>query len=94
MYLLTHYVRDRGLLAVEEAVHALTGRTAAFFGLADRGVVAPGKAGDLAVFALDEIELRQEVRAYDVPFGSWRLTRPAAGFRARYYEPLAASGPS
>jgi len=82
VYLLTHYVRDRGLLAVEEAVHALTGRTAAFFGLPDRGVVAPGKAGDLAVFALDEIELRQEVRAYDVPFGSWRLTRPAAGFRA------------
>jgi len=82
VYLLTHYVRDTGQLAIEEAVHLLTGRTAGFFGMRDRGVLAPGRAGDLAVFALDEIELRQEVRAYDVPHGSWRFTRPPAGFRA------------
>jgi N-acyl-D-amino-acid deacylase len=82
LYLLTHYVRDAGLLSMEEAVHALTGRTAEFFGLHDRGVVAPGRAGDLAVFALDEIELRAEERRYDVPHGTWRFTRPAAGFRA------------
>jgi len=50
--------------------------------MTDRGVIAPGKAGDLAVFALDEIEMRQEVRAYDVPHGTWRFTRPPAGFRA------------
>jgi N-acyl-D-aspartate/D-glutamate deacylase len=82
LYLLTHYVREAGLLTIEEAVHALTGRTAGFFGLNDRGVVAPGKAGDLAVFALDEIELRDEERRYDVPHGTWRFTRPPAGFRA------------
>jgi len=82
LHLLTHYVRDAGLLSVEEAVHALTGRTASFFGLNDRGVIAPGKAGDLAVFALDEIELRDEERRYDVPYGTWRFTRPPAGFRA------------
>jgi N-acyl-D-aspartate/D-glutamate deacylase len=82
VYLFTHYVRDAGLLSIEEAVHSLTGRTAAFFGLADRGVLAPGKTGDLAVFALDEIELRDEERRYDVPHGSWRFTRPPAGFRS------------
>jgi N-acyl-D-aspartate/D-glutamate deacylase len=82
LYLLTHYVRDAGLLTLEEGVHALTGRTASFFGLDDRGVIAPGKAGDLAVFALDEIELRDEERRYDVPHGTWRFTRPPAGFRA------------
>jgi N-acyl-D-aspartate/D-glutamate deacylase len=82
LYLLTHYVRDAGLLSLEEAVHALTGRTAAFFGMNDRGVVAPGRAGDLAVFALEEIDLRQEERRYDVPHGTWRFTRAPAGFRA------------
>jgi N-acyl-D-aspartate/D-glutamate deacylase len=82
VYLLTHYVRDTGQLPIEEAVNALTGRTASFFGLTDRGSIAPGTIGDLAVFALDEIELRQERRAYDVPDGSWRLSRPPAGFRA------------
>jgi N-acyl-D-aspartate/D-glutamate deacylase len=63
-------------------VHALTGRTAAFFGFGDRGVVAPGKAGDLAVFALDELTLERETRVFDVPHGTWRFTRPPAGFRA------------
>lgn len=82
VYLFTHYVRDQGLLRIEEAVHVLTGRTADFFGFADRGTIAPGQAGDLAVFALDEIELRQETKAYDVPHGTWRFTRPPAGFRA------------
>ena len=84
LYLLTHYVRDRQLLGIEEAVHVLTGRTAAFFGLADRGVIAPGRVGDLAVFALDEIELQREERRYDVPHGTWRFTRPPAGIRATF----------
>jgi N-acyl-D-aspartate/D-glutamate deacylase len=82
VYLLTRYVRDTCLLTIEEAVHALTGKVAGFFGFADRGVVAPGLAADLAVFALDEIELRTETRVSDVPGGSWRFTRPPAGFRA------------
>ena len=82
LHLLTHYVRDTGLLSVEEAVHALTGRTAAFFGLTDRGTVEVGKIADLIVFRLDEIELRAEERAYDVPHGTWRFTRAPAGLRA------------
>jgi N-acyl-D-amino-acid deacylase len=82
LYLFTHYVRDRELLGIEEAVHVLTGRTAAFFGLADRGEIAPGRIGDLAVFALEEIELQREERRYDVPHGTWRFTRPPAGIRA------------
>ncbi len=82
VYLYTHYVRDTGQLAIEEAVHVLTARTADFFGLGDRGRLAVGLRGDLNVFALDEIELRQETRVHDVPFGTWRFTRPPAGFRA------------
>ena len=82
LYLYTHYVRDAALLSVEEAVHALTGRTAEFFGLGDRGVVATGMVGDLAVFALDEIELGAEERRFDIPHGTWRFSRAPAGFRA------------
>jgi len=82
VYLLTHYVRDAGLLTLEEGIHALTGRTARFFGLRDRGVIEVGKVGDLCVFALDEIELGSEERAWDVPYGTWRLRRTPAGFRA------------
>ena len=82
VYLFTHYVRDTGQLRIEEAVHSVTGRTAGFFGFTDRGIIEPGRLGDLAVFSLDEIEMRREMRTHDVPHGSWRFTRPAAGFRA------------
>ena len=82
LYLFTHYVRDRQLISIEEAVHALTGKQAGFFGLADRGVIAPGRAADLNVFALDEIALHPVEKAFDVPGGSWRFVRRPAGFRA------------
>lgn len=82
LHLLTHYVRDTGRLTIEEAVHILTGRTAAFFGLADRGVIEIGRVADLVVFRLEEIQLRDEERVYDVPHGTWRFTRAPAGFRA------------
>jgi N-acyl-D-aspartate/D-glutamate deacylase len=81
VYLFTHYVRDAAHLTIEEAVHLVTGRTASFFGLHDRGVLAPGRPADVTVFGLEEIALQPEIRAYDVPHGSWRLTRPPAGFR-------------
>ncbi len=81
IYLLTHYVRDTGKLSIEEAVHAITGKQTAFFGLNDRGVIAPGRAADINIFALDEIRLNPEEKAYDVPGGSWRFVRKPAGFR-------------
>lgn len=82
LYLLTHYVRDTHRLSIEEAIHAITGKQAAFFGLHDRGVLAPGRAADINVFALNEITLHPEEKAFDVPGGSWRFIRKPAGFRA------------
>jgi N-acyl-D-aspartate/D-glutamate deacylase len=82
IYLLTHYVRDTGLLSIEEAVHSITGKQTECFGLGDRGVIAPGKTADINVFALNEIALHPEEKAYDMPGGSWRFIRKPAGFRA------------
>jgi N-acyl-D-amino-acid deacylase len=82
VYVLTHWARDEGAISIEQAVHCMTQRNASFFSLNDRGVIETGKRGDLAVFALDEIETRDFVRAHDLPDGGWRFTRPSAGFRA------------
>ena len=82
LYLLTHYVRDTGQISIEDAVHSLTGRQTDCFGMHDRGVLAPGKTADINVFALDEIEMHAEEKAFDVPGGSWRFVRKPAGFRA------------
>ena len=81
-WMLTHYVRDTGQCSVEEIVHSVTGKLAGHFGLADRGTLEVGQAGDLTVFALDEIDLHPDVRVDDIPGGSWRYTRAPGGFRA------------
>jgi N-acyl-D-aspartate/D-glutamate deacylase len=80
--LLTRHVRSRGDLSVEAAVHKLTGQAASAFGIRDRGVVAPGYAGDLTVFDLDELVYEREIIVDDMPGGAKRFTRPAGGFRA------------
>ena len=79
--LLTDYVRDRGVLSIEAAVHQLTGRLAAALGIPDRGVVEPGRAGDLTVFDLDELTYLPDAFVNDLPGGAPRLTRPPGGFR-------------
>lgn len=80
--LLTEYVRDRGVLAIEEAVHVMTGKLADFFGLARRGVIAEGNHADIAVFNLEKIERRPEERIWDVWDGeggrTYRYTRAPA----------------
>jgi N-acyl-D-aspartate/D-glutamate deacylase len=48
--ILARYVRDQGHLTLAEAVRKMTSLPAETFGLADRGVVAPGRAADLVAF--------------------------------------------
>lgn len=47
---LGRYTREMGALALEEAVHKMTGLTAAHMGFKDRGLIAPGMAADLVLF--------------------------------------------
>ena len=46
---LGHYVRELGLMALETAIHKMTGRTAMVFGIADRGAITPGAFADLVL---------------------------------------------
>jgi N-acyl-D-aspartate/D-glutamate deacylase len=80
--LLTRHVRERADLTLADAVHQLTGRQAAVFGFAGRGVLAEGAAGDLAVFDLDELRWDVEAMVDDLPGGRRRLRRGPGGYRA------------
>jgi N-acyl-D-aspartate/D-glutamate deacylase len=79
--LLTRHVRERGDLTVEQAVHAMTGRLAGLFGFTGRGVLTEGAAGDVVVFALDELDWGADAFVADLPTGARRLRRPAGGYR-------------
>lgn len=79
--LLTRYVRERKDLTLEAAVHSMTGRQAALLGLPDRGVLAPGKVADIAIFALDELDYGAEFTVNDLPGGLPRRSRKPGGYR-------------
>src|SRR5690606_7380215 len=49
-HLLGHWSRDTGVLPLEQAVWRLTGHPAKVYGLADRGVLAPGAVADIVAF--------------------------------------------
>ncbi|WP_419936207.1 N-acyl-D-amino-acid deacylase family protein [Candidatus Palauibacter sp.] len=49
------YVREDGVLSLEDAVRRMTSLAARRLGLADRGLIAPGMAADLVLFDPDEV---------------------------------------
>ena len=82
-YLLSHWVgkRTRGpVLSLETAVHRLTGDPAAFYGLGDRGVLAPGRRADINLIDLDRLGLHYPDRVEDLPGGAARLIQCSDGY--------------
>jgi N-acyl-D-aspartate/D-glutamate deacylase len=75
--LLGPWVRDRGVMPLERAVHKLTGEPAAVYGLDDRGTVSEGKAADLCVFDPDTVAPGPLRRVWDFPADGERLTADA-----------------
>jgi N-acyl-D-amino-acid deacylase len=53
--ILGHYVRELGLITLEDAIHKATGMAAERMRLKDRGVVKAGNAADIVVFNPDTI---------------------------------------
>jgi N-acyl-D-aspartate/D-glutamate deacylase len=79
-YLLAHWVRDRSLLDVGRAVHKLTQEGADAFGIADRGVLAPGAYADVNVIDLDGLGLSTPELQADFPLGAGRYVQRARGY--------------
>jgi N-acyl-D-aspartate/D-glutamate deacylase len=75
--LLGNWVRGKGVMPLERAIHKLTGEPAGVYGLADRGTVAVGKAADLCVFDPETVAPGPLRRLRDFPADGERLTADA-----------------
>src|SRR4029453_17562058 len=82
---LSHWARERSRgerLPLELAVNLQTRRTAALFGFADPGLVAPRHLADLHVVAPDNVAGEAPEMVYDLPAGGRRLVQRARGYVA------------
>jgi N-acyl-D-aspartate/D-glutamate deacylase len=82
--LLTLWGRDRQRgpkLGLEFLVAKQTRGTAAAYGLADRGLLAPGYKADINVIDFDALTLKRPEVVYDLPAGGRRLIQRANGYR-------------
>ncbi|HEB91407.1 MAG TPA: D-aminoacylase [Deltaproteobacteria bacterium] len=72
-------VRERGLIALEEAIRQLTDVPARLYGLKERGRLSPGWHADVVVFDPDRIGIGETYTKYDLPAGAGRLYADATG---------------
>ncbi|MGQ0434876.1 MAG: N-acyl-D-amino-acid deacylase family protein [Microthrixaceae bacterium] len=77
--LLSHGVREYGVITLEDAIHRITDVPARLYGLRERGRIASGYAADLVLFDPATVGYLPERMRYDLPGGAWRLHSEATG---------------
>ena len=78
-WVLGEWVRERGLLTLEDAIRRYTFQPARIMGLPDRGLVREGMVADLMVFDPARIGVREDEITRDGPNGSPRRVQGAEG---------------
>ncbi|HTQ21783.1 N-acyl-D-amino-acid deacylase family protein, partial [Mycobacterium sp.] len=77
--LLGRGVREHQVVTLEEAVRLITDVPARFYGLIERGRIAPGWHADLVLFDPATVDHGPERTRYDLPSGAPRLVAEAHG---------------
>jgi N-acyl-D-aspartate/D-glutamate deacylase len=77
--LLAHWVRELGVLRLEDAVRLVTSVPAALYGLSGRGTLRPGAAADVVLFDATRVDLERTELVHDLPGGAARLLQRPIG---------------
>jgi N-acyl-D-aspartate/D-glutamate deacylase len=79
LHLFGHWARERGDLALPEAVKRVTSDVATAYRIQDRGRLVPGAWADLLLFDPATVGRGPKRRVNDLPTGASRLDTPAVG---------------
>src|SRR5271163_1059595 len=84
-FMLTHWSRDRARgpkLPVEMLIKRQTSETADFFGLSDRGRLAPGLRADVNLIDYDRLQVQRPELVHDMPANGRRFVQKVDGYEA------------
>jgi len=84
-YMLTHWGRDRTRgpkLPLEMLVKRQTSETANFFGLTDRGRLAPGLRADVNLIDFENMRMQKPEIVHDMPANGRRFVQRVTGYEA------------
>jgi N-acyl-D-amino-acid deacylase len=81
-HLLSHWVREKQAVSLEEAVRMLSFVPASHWGLTGRGMLREGWAADVVVFNPEVISPMLPELVHDLPAGARRLKQKATGIMA------------
>ncbi|HEU5273632.1 MAG TPA: amidohydrolase family protein [Xanthobacteraceae bacterium] len=83
-FMLTHWARDRQRgprLPLELLIKRQTSETAEFFGLADRGRLAPGLRADVNLIDFDRLQVQKPELVHDMPADGRRFVQRVDGYQ-------------
>ena len=86
-FMLTHWSRDRvrgPKLPVEMLIKRQTSETADFFGLSDRGRLAPGLRADVNLIDYDRLQVQKPELVHDMPAKGRRFVQKVDGYEATF----------
>ena len=81
-FILSHYVREKGVFTLPQAIKRMTADPAAVIGLKDRGILKAGMKADINVFNPDEVTELQPLLVNDFPGEAPRYIQKSKGFKA------------
>ena len=81
-FILSHYVREKGVFTLPQAIKRMTADPAAVIGLKDRGILKAGMKADINVFNPEEVNELQPVLVNDFPGEAPRYIQKSRGFKA------------
>jgi hypothetical protein len=81
-FILSHYVREKGVFTLPQAIKRMTADPAAVVGLSDRGILKAGMKADINVFNPEEVNELQPLLVNDFPGDAPRYIQKSRGFKA------------